>query len=529
MSNAAPALVQSELVLGRYRPLRPLGSGGSGSVWLARDEQNGLDVALKIVPREGKAASRAEREAEAAARLRHPACQRAYGFGRDSQHVYIAYEYVPGRTFREALRSGELDDSAAIEACAQILEGLAHAHERGIVHRDVKPSNVLLAEGKDVSVRVLDFGLAQIQQAETLTAQGDVPGTLAYIAPERLAGKLTTEAADVWAVGLMLWEALAGRHPFWRSSLLETARAIESGAPPLETARPDLPKPLLAAVNRALDLDPARRPSAAALAQSVRLAARKRRVRKGGGQTLAVPAVVPHLVPAVLAATVAGWSAWALPFFPTGWPFSLAALAAAASVVNARVGLAFALCVPILPLGNLALGVAALYVLVALALLAVMWREPERGLLFSLGAFLAPIAGLGLVPLAALGVRSPVRRAVQAAAAVLVAGVVAGVRGVPLPFDGASAPDLGIAASGDPFTVLAAIWGALLSRPALAVETIVLAAVAVLLPLARGRGLWAIAGLGAGFLAAALLLAPGVAAAPLVVAVWATCLAVAVR
>ena len=188
MSNAAPALVQSELVLGRYRPLRPLGSGGSGSVWLARDEQNGLDVALKIVPREGKAASRAEREAEAAARLRHPSCQRAYGFGRDSQHVYIAYEYVPGRTFREALRSGELDDDSTIEACAQILEALAHAHARGIVHRDVKPSNVLLAEGRDVSVRVLDFGLAQIQQAETLTAQGDVPGTLAYIAPERLAG-----------------------------------------------------------------------------------------------------------------------------------------------------------------------------------------------------------------------------------------------------------------------------------------------------------------------------------------------------
>ena len=529
MSNAAPALVQSELVLGRYRPLRPLGSGGSGSVWLARDEQNGLDVALKIVPREGKAASRAEREAEAAARLRHPSCQRAYGFGRDSQHVYIAYEYVPGRTFREALRGGELDDSSAIEACAQVLEALAHAHARGIVHRDVKPSNVLLAEGRDVSVRVLDFGLAQIQQAETLTAQGDVPGTLAYISPERLAGALTTEAADVWAVGLMLWEALAGRHPFWRGSLLETARAIEAGAPRLETVRPDLPKPLLAAVNRALDLDPARRPSAAALAQTVRLAARKRRVRKSGGQTLAVPAVVPRLVPAVLAATVAGWSAWALPFFPTGWPFGLAALAAAASVVNARLGLAFALCVPVLPLGNLAIGASALYVLVALALLAVMWREPERGLLFSLGAFLAPIAGLGLFPLAALAVRSPVRRAVQAAAAVLVAGVVAGIRGSPLPFDGVSAPDLGIAASGDPLTVLSALWGALLSSQALAVETVVLAAVAILLPLARTRGLWAIAGLGAAFLAAALLLAPEVAAASLVVAVWATCLAVAVR
>src|SRR5262249_14643486 len=177
VAEAALALSSSALVAERYRPLRPLGSGGSGSVWLARDERNGLDVALKIVPREGKAASRAEREAEAAARLRHPGCQRAYGFGRDSQHVYIAYEYVPGRTFREAMRSGELDDASAIEAAIQILDVLAHAHAHGIVHRDVKPSNVLLAEGERVSVRVLDFGLAQIQEAETLTAQGDVPGT----------------------------------------------------------------------------------------------------------------------------------------------------------------------------------------------------------------------------------------------------------------------------------------------------------------------------------------------------------------
>src|SRR5947199_2021268 len=276
MSDTAPALLQSELVLGRYRPLRPLGSGGSGSVWLARDEQNGLDVALKIVPREGKAASRAEREAEAAARLRHPSCQRAYGFGRDSQHIYIAYEYTPGRTFREALRAGDLDDKAAIEAAAQMLEGLAHAHVRGIVHRDVKPSNVLLAS-EDGSVRLLDFGLARLPQAETLTAAGDVPGTLAYISPERLGGEAATPAADVWAVGVLLWEALAGRHPFWESSLLETARAIEAGAPPLATVRPDLPRGLLSAVDRALDLDPAKRPSAAALAQALQVGGKRRR------------------------------------------------------------------------------------------------------------------------------------------------------------------------------------------------------------------------------------------------------------
>src|ERR1700738_5225224 len=115
MSNAALAFEGAGLVLNRYRPLRPLGSGGSGSVWLARDEQTGLDVPLKIVPREGKAAARAEREAQAAAKLRHPSCLRAYAFARDPRQVYIAYEYVPGQTFREAMRAGDLDDRATIE------------------------------------------------------------------------------------------------------------------------------------------------------------------------------------------------------------------------------------------------------------------------------------------------------------------------------------------------------------------------------------------------------------------------------
>ena len=233
MAEAAVALSSSELVAGRYRPLRPLGSGGSGSVWLARDENTGLDVALKIVPREGKAASRAEREALAAARLRHERCLRAYGLERDSRNVYIAYEYVPGQTMRQALRAGALNDAEAVEAGAQILEALAHAHSRGIVHRDVKPSNVLVAEGEELSVRLLDFGLAQLAEEESLTATGDVPGTLAYVPPERLHGEPGEPAADVWAVGVLLWESLAGWHPFWNGSLLETAQRIETGATPL--------------------------------------------------------------------------------------------------------------------------------------------------------------------------------------------------------------------------------------------------------------------------------------------------------
>ena len=245
-----------DLILGRYRAVRPLGSGGSGTVWLARDEREGREVALKIVPREGKAGERAEREALAVARIRSPRCARAYSVARDERHVYVAYEYIPGKTLRESIRAGELNDGKAVEAGAQMLEALDHAHRKGIVHRDVKPANVLLEESDEVSVRLLDFGLAQLDEADTLTAAGDVPGTLAYISPERLEGKPSTGAADVWAVGVILWESLAGYQPFWSSSPVETARLIGTGAPPLRTARPDLPKPLTSAVDRALAVDP---------------------------------------------------------------------------------------------------------------------------------------------------------------------------------------------------------------------------------------------------------------------------------
>ncbi|HVS83992.1 MAG TPA: serine/threonine-protein kinase, partial [Gaiellaceae bacterium] len=426
--GAALAPLGVELVLDRYRPLRPLGAGGSGSVWLARDEQTGLDVALKIIAREGKAALRAEREVAAAARLRHPGCLRAYDFGHDDGHVYIAYEFVPGKTFREALRAGELTDGRAVAACAQVCDALAHAHAAGILHRDVKPSNVLLADGQRVSARLLDFGLAQMAEAETLTEHGDVPGTLAYISPERLAGEDASEAADVWAIGVMLWEALAGRHPFWQGSMLETARAIERGARPLSELRPDLPKRLLQLVDRALAQEPRRRPSAESLAAGLR------GVRKDS--RAASRWRVPHARQAAtagLAGVFAAWTASALPFYPHGWAFGLGVAAAGLSLLRERAGLALALAVPILPLGNASLGVAALYAAVAALWLALTWHEPHSGLLAALGPLLAPVYAVALVPLATLGVRAPWRRALATAGAVGAAAVAAGLRHGALP------------------------------------------------------------------------------------------------
>ena len=406
MAQALAHAPAPDLALGRYRPLRPLGSGASGSVWLARDEQTGLDVALKIVPREGKAGLRAEREAEAASRLRHPTCLRAYAFGRERGHVYIAYEYAPGGTFRDALRSKELGDAELIEACAQLSEGLAHAHGRGVVHRDVKPANVLLAEDTGVSVRLLDFGLAAFQEAETLTAVGDVPGTLAYISPERLAGEQGTAAGDVWAVGVMLWEALAGRHPFWRPSLMETGRAIEEGAPSLRTVRPDLPEALLDAVERALDIDPRKRPTAAKLAALLRDARPRRGPTSASNRLLLAP---ERLAPAAALRRGRRARRDAPPVLAAGVRLRVRGARRPARLPPPRLGLGAALAVGILPVGNLSLGLAFAYAAAVAAWLAATagpWPL-RRGLVTATGVVV--LAGLG--PIEVAGERSPVAAA----------------------------------------------------------------------------------------------------------------------
>jgi hypothetical protein len=531
LSSALEPVSPSGLVLGRYRPLRPLGTGGSGSVWLARDETLGLEIALKVIAKEGKAEPRAEREAEAATRLRHPHCLRAYGLEADEKHLYIAYEYVPGSTLRQAMRAGELTDEGAVEAAAQVLEGLAFAHARGIVHRDVKPANVLLAEGEHISVRLFDFGLAQLADADTLTAVGDVPGTLAYIPPERLEGQAAGPPADVWAVGVLLWEALVGHHPFWRASPLETGEVIKAGAPSIRQSRPDLPDELVEAVDRALCINPAGRPTAAALAKSLRGVGRERAPKRGPGAALRIDplALAARVGAPALTALVAGWTTSALPFFPDRWPMLLALLAAAMTMARARLGLAFTLAIPVLPLGNISFGLALAYAGLAALWLVLMWGDPRRGLLWAVGPLLAPVGLLGLVPLAVVSARGAVRRALHAVAAVLLAGLAAGVQGSALPFGGGAAAQLRVAGSEHPIAVLQAVWQWLLEAPPLGLEALILAAFATALPIVGRRSDLTIAVFGAALLAATLLAAPAASALPLVLSGWATCAFLAVR
>ncbi len=501
-------------------------------MWLARDERNGLDVALKMVVREGRVAERAEREARAAATLRHPRCQRIYALARDSSHIYIAYEYVPGRTWRHALDARELDDEASVEASAQVLDALAHAHRKGIVHRDVKPSNVLLAESDGIDVRLLDFGLAQMAEFDTLTAIGDVPGTLTYVSPERLEGETATAAADVWGVGVMLWEALAGRHPFRSANAADTSRRIRAGAPPLESVRPDLPRALLDAVASALHPDPEQRPSPGRLAAELRGGPKKRRrapgeiVEKAAIEvptTRLLDAAKERLAPAVAAAAWTGWVAWVLPFYPAGWPLGLTVIAAAIGLALPRVAFAFALAVSFFPLANISIGLAILFAVLGAAWMALTWNDPRGNIALVAAPLLGPLAALALLPLAAQFARGPARRAVQAAAGTLLAVLVAGLRHENLPFVGTAPPlGLGITGSNRPTAVAWALWRPLEAHPVVLGQAAALAAVAVALPYLRGRGPWiAVAG-GAGLLALTALGAPDASFLPLVLAAWAT-------
>jgi hypothetical protein len=530
VSSIAAVPSTQDLVLGRYRPVRPLGTGGSGSVWLALDERNGLDVALKIIGREGKAAARAEREALAARRLRHDRCVRAYDVGHDASHVYIAYEYVPGRTLREAIRAGAITDRDAVEVAAQVLEALAHAHRAGIVHRDVKPANILLEDRDELSIRLLDFGLAQFDGADTLTAVGDVPGTLAYIAPERLSGEDASPQSDVWSVGVLLWETLADRHPFWGMPIQEVARAIQAGAPPLASERRGLPRRLVAAVDTALALDPARRPTAPDLAAELRNALRRpqarpdRKRRATNEDEAALAPAQRHaqrVVPVGLAVVATLLGATLLPFWPPALVGGLVAAAAIASWLDPRAGLAVALAAPVFPIGNTSSGAAILYGAFAVGWLVLNWRDGRHGLLFVAGPLFAALGLLALVPLVLQRAQGPVRRFAQGTLAVLSAVLLAGLAGTSMPVTDRAIGTLGIEPLTPVLGASSAVWTWLATHPVTFAATVLVAGASALLPWARRSTPYGVLGIGFALVAAAVLAGASIAATVIGASVWA--------
>jgi hypothetical protein len=264
------AVTDPGLVLDRYRLERMLGSGGFGVVWLAHDERLQRDVAVKVIPREhdGAGVTRAEREARAAARLNHPGVVALYELDHDEHSTYLVSELVRGRTFAELAHAGALSDSDVARIGLALCDALDHAHERGVIHRDVKPQNVMVLAEPDAGAgfaKLADFGVAHLTSSDVLTRTGDVVGTLAYMAPEQAEGLRVTPAADVYSLALTLYEAWTGVNPVRGHGPAGTARRLGRRLPRLSDRRRDLPYDLCDTVDACLDPSPQRRPEIAEL------------------------------------------------------------------------------------------------------------------------------------------------------------------------------------------------------------------------------------------------------------------------
>jgi serine/threonine protein kinase/tetratricopeptide (TPR) repeat protein len=264
--TAGEAAPLADRELGPYRLVREIGSGGMGVVYEAEDTRLRRRVAVKLLPpelsRDRSAKQRFLREARAASALDDPNICTVHDVGEHDGQLYIVMAYYEGETLKERLAKGPLPESEARQVAIEVARALARAHEAGIVHRDIKPANVMLTGGK---VKVLDFGIAKIRGDATLTRTGSSPGTPAYMSPEQARGEPVDGRTDVWSLGALLYEMLAGCRPFPGDDERAVLSAVQSRkAEPLERIRPEVPQELSRTVAKALAKNPAERHQSAA-------------------------------------------------------------------------------------------------------------------------------------------------------------------------------------------------------------------------------------------------------------------------
>ena len=251
-ANSAPALFPTGEIVGRYQVEAVIGLGGTGTVFRCLDRETGRHVAVKAIPHDATLRRRAAREVEVARRLDHPNVVRLLDSARDDDYIYVVSELVDGGDLGASMRGGVLGDAALLRAVSAACAGLAHAHAAGIVHRDVKPANILL--GGDGTVQLADFGIAMLIGPDA-TVDDRLLGTLSYMAPEICTGGTPTSAADIWSIGVMLYEAMTGANPYRSRSPAELADRHGERTRPLAEVRPDLGRSLTMACARALSRD----------------------------------------------------------------------------------------------------------------------------------------------------------------------------------------------------------------------------------------------------------------------------------
>jgi eukaryotic-like serine/threonine-protein kinase len=253
------------LLANRYRVVRRLGAGGMAAVYCAHDERLDRDVAIKRLHRaehEDVDARRFQREAKLGASLSHPNLVSIFDTEEDDESVLLIMEYVDGETLADLLARGPVDANRAVEIIRAVAEALDHAHAAGIVHRDVKPANVLL--GRDGAIKLADLGIAKAVERTDITGTGTVLGTPAYMAPEQLQDGTLGPAVDVYALAAMAFELLTGRKARRGRSAVEIAHQVVNEPPPdPRDVNPAIPAPAAEAIRAGMAKDPAERPRSA--------------------------------------------------------------------------------------------------------------------------------------------------------------------------------------------------------------------------------------------------------------------------
>ena len=281
---------------GRYTLLAVLGAGGMATVWRARDETLGREVAVKVLSPQHAAdpqfLARFEREARHAAAVSHPRLVTVFDCGLERGTPFIVMELVAGRTLRQVLdEAGVLPPGQAVTVAAAVCEGLEAAHAAGLVHRDITPANIVL---NGAAVKILDFGIARVDGTRAATATGTVLGTAAYLSPEQASGQPAGPPSDLYSLGCVLFEMLAGRPPFTADSTVGLAyRQVHDDPGPPSAWRPGLPARLDQVTAQLLAKDPAGRPPSAAEARA-RLLAAASPAGSGGTAVLDVAPDIPR-------------------------------------------------------------------------------------------------------------------------------------------------------------------------------------------------------------------------------------------
>jgi hypothetical protein len=506
----------SEVVLDRYRLVRRLGGGGFGVVWLAHDLKLDRTVAVKRIPApDAETAKRAQREGVAAARLAHPAIVALHEAGSDDENVFLVSEYVRGATFARLLEDGALSDRDVVEIGVALCDALAHAHKRGVIHRDVKPLNILVpdtvADG-GAPAKLTDFGVARIAGDDALTRTGDVVGTLAYMAPEQAEGAEVGEEADLYALGLCLYEGLSGVNPVRGRGAGATARRVGQRLPPLGRLRRDLPLELCATLDVAVWPHPEERGTLAELRASLTAALdtvddEPGTIAGGSLEPLAPVAPPQHtkLAQRALAAVLtAGLAGAALRW---GLTSEAAATAGGAGSAGKAVGNGAVLAPPVAPLtGALAVGLATLLLprlaWLAFAAATTTWlftELPDRAWLVLAAVLPVPLllrraapatwSLSGAAPLLALGTVGGAFPAVAARAGSLPRRAIAGALGAwwLLLAEAATGRHLLLGAPADAAHGGTGAIAAIVTSPAIALLGVWAAGAAVLPSLVRGR------------------------------------------